>query len=103
MADRLDGQLTDAVKSQRSAQLLLLEKKHSKEYRASYIGKEVEILVEEKKEIEGKLYWIGHTPAYVVGAVAAGEGTGEIEENQLVRGRAADFLTDEIILLDEIH
>ena len=53
-ADRMEGQLTDAVKTARSAELLSLEARQSVDYRASYIGKEVEILTEEKKEINGK-------------------------------------------------
>ena len=46
VADRMPGQLTDAVKAGRSAVLLSMEARQSKEYRASYIGKEVEILTE---------------------------------------------------------
>lgn len=101
-ADKLPGQHTDAVKSARSAQLAGAAAKHSMEYRMSYIGKEVEILVEEKKEIDGINYWIGYTPAYVKGAVLAAEGE-ETEENRLLRGRAAGFLNGDILLLDEIR
>ncbi|MBQ7839382.1 MAG: tRNA (N(6)-L-threonylcarbamoyladenosine(37)-C(2))-methylthiotransferase MtaB [Lachnospiraceae bacterium] len=97
VADRLPGQLTDAQKTVRSAQLLEMEALHSKEYRSTYLEKEVEILVEEKKEIGGEFYWIGHTKTYVKGAVLA---TGDITENQLVKGTAKRFLTDEVLLLD---
>lgn len=103
VADKLPGQLTDAEKQKRSAQLLLLEAKQSKQYRSHYIGKEAEILVEEKKQIGGESYWIGHTKTYVRGAVKARENDGEDWQNRLVAGRAAGFLTDEILLLDEIH
>lgn len=102
VADRLPGQLTDAVKSRRSAQLLALEAEQSRLYRAGYIGKEEEILVEEKKEINGASYWIGHTKTYVKGAILAA-GNGQIGQNQLVKGYITGFLTDEIMMLDEIH
>ena len=99
VADRMDGQLTDAVKTARSAVLLALEAKQSREYRASYIGKEVEILIEEQKEIGGKCWWVGHTPAYVRAAVPADEGR-ELSANGLCRGIVSGFLTDEIVSLN---
>lgn len=101
-ADRLSGQLTDAVKTGRSAQLLSMEAEHSRQYRESYIGKEQELLMEEKKEINGRSYWIGHTKTYVRGAVEADKNA-RITSNQLVRGRVMGLLTDEIVLLDEIR
>lgn len=99
VADRMDGQLTDAVKTARSAVLLALEAKQSREYRASYIGQEVEILIEEQKEIGGKRWWVGHTPAYVRAAVPADEGR-ELSANWLCRGIVSGFLTDEIVSLN---
>lgn len=101
-ADRLPGQLTEAVKQSRSAQLLEMEAAHSRQYREGYIGKVEEILVEEKKEIGGRSYWIGHTRTYVKGAVRA-ENDGQDRQNQLVRGCVSEFLTDEIMMLDEIR
>lgn len=101
-ADRMHGQLTDAVKQRRSAQLLELEAAQSRQYRESYIGKEEEILVEEKKEINGKSYWIGHTKTYVKGALKEEDGD-KLGQNQLVRGYISGLLTDEIVMLDEIR
>ncbi len=65
VADKLPGQLTDAQKTERSGQLLALEKEQSREFRAHYLGQEVEVLIEEQKEIGGKVYWLGHTDTYV--------------------------------------
>ena len=98
VADRMPGQLTDAVKAGRSAVLLSMEARQSKEYRASYIGKEVEILTEEKKEIGGKTFWIGHTPAYVKAAVE--DADGKLAPNMLCKGRVTGFVTDEIVSLN---
>ena len=102
MADRLPGQLTDAEKTARSAQLLELDRINSAEYRSACLGTDIEILAEEKKEIGGKAYWIGHTKTYVKAAFAAEDG-GEDFSNRLVTGRAASFLNGEILLLDEIR
>ena len=82
----------------RSARLLEMEARQSKEYRASFIGKEISVLAEEKKEIDGRQWWIGHTPSYVKAAFLA---DGDME-NQIVTGCAKGFLNDEILLV-EIH
>lgn len=102
VADRLPGQLTDAEKTVRSAQLLELDRVNSAEYRSACIGTDIEILTEEQKEIGGKAYWIGHTKTYVKAAFAAAEGEEDFS-NRLVTGRAVSFLNDEILLLEEIR
>lgn len=102
VADRLPGQLTDAEKTVRSAQLLELDRVNSAEYRSACLGTDIEILAEEKKEIGGKPYWVGHTKTYVKAAFAAAEGEEDFS-NRLVTGRAASFLNDEILLLEEIR
>ena len=61
VADRLPGQLTDAVKSKRSDVLLEMTARHSAQYRARYIGKHIEVLAEEYKNG----FTIGHTADYV--------------------------------------
>lgn len=101
VADKLTGQLTDAQKTVRSAQLLEMESRHSKEYRSTYLGREIEILLEEKKEIGGKHYWIGHTKTYVKAAVCAEEGAEGLGENRIIRAEAKAFLTDEILLAQQ--
>ena len=59
----------------------------------------MEILIEEQKEIGGKRWWVGHTPAYVRAAVPADEGR-ELSANGLCRGIVSGFLTDEIVSLN---
>lgn len=97
VADKLPGQLTDAQKTERSGQLLALEKEQSKAFRAHYLGQEVEVLIEEQKEIGGKVYWIGHTDTYVKAAFAADCAECGDYSNRLVRGKALSFLTDEVL------
>ncbi len=101
-ADRMEGQLTRREKEKRCARLLALNKACSQEYRASFLGEQVEILVEERKRMEGRDWWVGHTQRYVKAAFPAPEGEPEPQclENQLVRGIAGGFLTPEILSME---
>ena len=65
VAATMQGQLTEAQKASRSEVLLALTQRQSGEFRSYYIGQKVEVLFEEKKMIDGRTYWIGHTPQYV--------------------------------------
>ncbi len=96
-AAQMDGQLTEAQKAERSNILLELERTMSRSYRERFLGSEVEVLLEEKKEIDGRNYWIGHTPQYVRIALEAADNIDR--HNTLIRGRAADFLQEDILLI----
>ena len=69
----MPGQLTDAEKTARSHILEELEYRQSQEFRSYYLGRQVEVLIEEKKELiwenEKKICWIGHTPEYIKVAI----------------------------------
>ncbi len=95
-ADRMPDQVPEPVKTKRSAELLALEKEMSKAYRASFLGRETEVLLEEPVEIGGARYMMGHTKEYVKAAVPEAGG-----KNCFVRGVLKEFLTDEIIYLAE--
>ena len=92
-AARMPGQVPDAEKRSRSAVLLELTKKQSREFREAYIGREAEVLLEERHEIEGRSWWTGYTKDYVKVAVEAGEN----RANTLVKVPIRGFLTDEIL------
>ena len=94
-ADRMSGQLTDRVKSVRSDELFALEAEQSHVFRAYYIGKIVEVLWEDRRDIQGEFYWVGHTKDYVKVAVRAGE---ENLSNLVSKVYAESFLTEEILL-----
>lgn len=98
-ADTMKGQLTDAVKSSRSDVLEELERQQSKEYREYYLGKNVEVLFEETKDIEGKEYWIGHTREYVKVAVFSEENLA----NRICQVKVGDMLCGEYLLGAEIN
>ena len=71
VADKMTDQISDEVKSQRSAELLELEKQQSFDYRKGYIGTEIEVLIEELTQIDGKSYYTGYTKNYIRVAVSA--------------------------------
>ena len=94
IAAQMPGQVSDVVKTERSNVLLQLEKKQSKEFRAFYVGKEVEVLFEETKIINGEAYQLGHTKDYVKVALQSAE---ELA-NQIKTVKISGFLTDEILV-----
>ncbi len=65
VADKMDGQLTDAVKSQRSALLAGDSAKRKRAFMEYYKGKHVEVLTEDVEILEDKEYTVGFTPEYV--------------------------------------
>ncbi len=93
----MEHQVSEVVKKERSHVLLELEKKQSEAFRREYVGKELSVLFEERKEIDGKEYEIGHTREYVKVAVLAGKEKGDFS-NEIRIVSAKDMLTDEIIL-----
>lgn len=93
----MPDQVPDQVKTQRSNELLAVERRQSEEFRSYYLGRVVEILLEEEKEIEGKKYFLGHTRDYVKVAV---EPTEAMCANMLVPVQVTSFLTEEILLAE---
>lgn len=95
-AAAMENQVPDEVKTIRSGRLLSMADKDSKEYRGSYIGQETEVLFEEEKVIEGRIYQTGHTRQYVKIALQ----TEENLSNTMKRGKIKDFLTEDILLME---
>ena len=73
-----------------------MEQKQSMAYRESYLGKTVETLMEEEKEIQGKKYQIGYTKTYVKVAVE----TKRDFSNKIIKGKAVKLLNGEYLLLE---
>lgn len=92
MPDQIDEQ----IKAARSEKLIALGHDMSKEFRKFYIGKNDEVLFEEKAVIGDKEYFVGYTKEYVKVA----KKTDENLENQIVSGRISGMLTDEILLFE---
>lgn len=64
-AARMDGQVSEQIKAERSAKMIALNERKKKEYESRFIGKEVEVLVEEDAVIRGKTVQTGHTKEYM--------------------------------------
>lgn len=92
MPDQIDEQ----IKAARSEKLIALGHDMSKEFRKFYIGKNEEVLFEEKAVIGDKEYFVGYTKEYVKVA----KKTAENLENHIVSGRISGMLTDEILLFE---
>jgi len=60
-ADKMDGQLGNAVKEARSRKAIAVAEEMSRDYRQKMVGSVVSVLFEE----EDGAYYIGHTPNYV--------------------------------------
>ncbi|MBQ0001012.1 MAG: tRNA (N(6)-L-threonylcarbamoyladenosine(37)-C(2))-methylthiotransferase MtaB [Clostridiales bacterium] len=94
-ADRMEGQLTEAVKSDRSDRMLELHEQRAAEYETSLFGKELEVLIEEELEQNGKTYFIGHSKEYLKVAI---EKTENLKVNDIVTVKSNGFLGEHLLL-----
>lgn len=92
-ADRMDGQIPEPVKTERSEALLKLTAENSRAYRERLIGSTVEVLMEETFSSGGKNYQVGHTKEYVRVAVESG---GQLS-NRIVNVKADGLLDEETV------
>ena len=93
-AAAMDGQLTEAVKTQRSEKLLELHDIRAKEYEEAMIGKTIELLLEEEIEEDGKMWYVGHSREYVRAVI---EKTAAHQVNDLVEAKVTGFVTDHLL------
>jgi len=93
VAAAMPDQLTEKIKKERSARLLAMDRKYSEDYRRYYIGKEITVLFEQKQTIEGREYYVGHTPDYVKVAVLSKEDI----VNKEIRCLATDMLCEDTV------
>ena len=94
-AAAMAGQLLEGIKAGRSQRLLAVEEKLSREYRQGFIGKKVEILIEETTEIGGVLYQVGHTCEYIRVAIQ----TAEDLSGRIIVAELAGFLPEDQTVL----
>lgn len=88
-------QVPETVKTERSDRLLALEARLSEDFRAGFIGKEKDILIEEAVEINGEEYQVGHTCEYIRVAVKAEDDL----TGQIVRVKLAGFAENDTTTL----
>lgn len=92
-------QVPETVKTERSDRLLALEARLSEDFRAGFIGKEKDILIEEAVEINGEEYQVGHTCEYIRVAVKAEDDL----TGQIVRVKLAGFVENDTTTLQGIR
>lgn len=92
----MPDQVSEPEKNTRSHELIALGTAHKKEYLLSFVGKEVEILIEETAEIEGKTYWMGYTKEYLRVAVRSSKNL----ENKIIKGIARALLMQNVIICE---
>ena len=96
VAEKMPGQVSGVIKDARSDKMEALEHEMSVAFRKRHIGKSYSILFEEEKTIDGKKYYIGHTPEYIkVAAVSDTDLSYKIETRTLT-----GFLNDDILLAE---
>ena len=95
VADKMPDQISDEVKTRRSEKMLELSEKNGAEYIARRLGSEVEVLFEEKKTEDGKVYWSGHTREYIQAYLQSEEDL----TNRIRNCRAVDFEGGRLICL----
>lgn len=93
-AAAFDGQIIEAEKARRSEKMLALHETRASEYEESMLGKELELLIEEKIEINGKEWYVGHSREYIRAVIPV---TDEYKVNDLVLVKATGFLQDHIM------
>ena len=99
-AAEMKKQVPENLKKVRSADLIELGDRMSREFRAYYLGKEEEVLFEEEMELneagfDGK-YYVGYTKEYVKVAKASEA----VLDNQIIKGTLTKMINDEIYLME---
>ena len=98
-AASMPGQITNAVKKERSATLIALGEERTKAYKESHLSKTLDVLFEEKAEIEGESYYIGFSKEYIKCAI---KDDGTDLSNTILSVTATEFTQDGGYLLVEI-
>ena len=79
--------------------MLKLHEGQAQKYEESFLGKQVEILLEETMQENGKEYFIGHTREYIKGAVERKPG---MKQNDVLVCRAEGFLKPHVLRCAEL-
>lgn len=89
VADRMEQQVPEQVKSERSDVLEQLEKRMREEYISGFAGTEEAVLLEEETETDGIAYMVGHTTRYV--KVFVPEKEEKLQPNETVSVRISEI------------
>lgn len=94
----MPDQVPEEQKAVRSSKLLTLERQMSADYRASFLGADEEVLMEEMTDHNGQKYLTGYTKEYVKGAIPYQENL----KGRLVKGHFKSMLSEDTILMENI-
>lgn len=92
----MENQVPEEIKTKRSAKLLALSAKMSKEFREYYLGSEQEVLFEEQVPVDGVPMYVGYTKEYVKVAVQSEEKL----DNVMKTGKITVAIHDDLYLMD---
>ncbi len=70
-ADAMPDQVPETVKNERSALLIELGEENRRRFEEKHLGRETQVLFEEKITLEGKEYYTGYTREYIKAALPA--------------------------------
>ncbi len=98
-AATMPGQITNAVKKERSSKLIAMGNVKTKEYRMAHIGKTLDILFEEKAIIAGEEYFVGFSREYIKCAIKA---ENKDLSNVILNAKATSLTEDSEYLIVEI-
>ncbi len=96
LAAKMENQVPDQVKAERSDRLEVVKKELEESYRQKFLGKNLEVLMEEQTVLNGITYFTGHTREYVRIAVE----TEEDLTNKMVLICPKKFINQEILLAE---
>lgn len=97
-AEQMEGQIEEPIKTKRSNELMQIERNMRKNYQEQFLKKEETVLIEERIEIEGEQYQIGHNERYLKLAIKEEKDYTNILVGVVVKER----LTEEILLCEVI-
>ena len=92
VAAKMPNQIDGNIAEERSRMLIELSEKNMKMYNEKYIGKEVEVLIEEK---QGE-YWVGHTRNYMIVKIKSNDFLENVVKNVKIIENNKDILLGEI-------
>ena len=99
-AASMPGQLTNAVKKQRSARLIAISNQATEAYLKAHLKKELEVLFEELTLIDGREYFVGFSKEYIKCLIPARDGM-ELK-NVIVKAKAKEIISAGQYILVEI-
>lgn len=99
-AAKMEHQVSEEIKAKRSDILFEDSIPINRKYLKWYIGREVEVLIEESVILNEKEYFIGHTKEYVKCAIPKIENQTCNLQNKLIKGRVLSLLKEHILLME---